>query len=136
MGETAGLTPNTVRQYIATNPAEARALLELFGADARGQITGRFSTDAMDESQRRLLETYERALEAGYVPELEHAQNLARPNASQGLNVDRSTGELVTSDGYRFSFANNTVHIDWPGREGGNAETSIRGRDVLEGDGT
>src|SRR3712207_8503598 len=35
------------------------------------------------------------------------------------------------------SFRDNEVRIDWPGRHhDGSAETRIRGRDVLEGDGT
>ncbi len=78
---------------------------------------------------------FDSAPEAAFLPNPD--VRLSRPSANRGLQVDRGDNAVETTDGYRFEFRDNEVRIDWPGRhDDGVAETRIRGRDVLEGDGT
>lgn len=90
--------------------------------------------DGIDRAGRTIVDALDTAPEAASLPEPD--LSLCGPNPERGLVVDRGDGAIETTDGYRFQFGDNEVRIDWPDRHGNEAETRIRGREVLEGDGT
>lgn len=90
--------------------------------------------DGIDRAGRTIVDALDTAPEAASLPE--PSLELSGPDPERGLVVDRNDGAIETTDGYRFEFGDNEVRIDWPDRHGHEAETRIRGREVVEGDGT
>lgn len=124
------LTNQTLRAQLVSDPSQAAALRELFGSEGTA-ATGNVAVVFLDQDGidgNRVTIELDNAPSAASVPR--------RARDERGIVANRRDDVLETTDGYRFTFADNQVRIDWPGREGGTAETRFRGNAVIEGDGT
>ncbi len=126
---TNALTRQSLQAQIISDPAQAAALRELLGEGAieAGNVAiVMLDGDGIDGNRATI--TFDNAPGAASVPTSDRDQ--------RGLVASPRDQTITTTDGYTFSFGENEVRIDWPGREGGEAETVFNGNLVIEGDGT
>lgn len=126
---TNALTRQSLQAQIISDPAQAAALRELLGQgsiEAGNVAIVMLDGDGIDGNRATI--TFDSAPGAASVPTSDRDQ--------RGLIASPRDQTITTTDGYTFAFGPNEVRIDWPGREGGEAESVFYGNRVIEGDGT